>query len=257
MPVIAFTNQKGGVGKTTSAVNVAAELARAGHPTLLIDLDPQGNATSGIGVDRAESPGAYELLMGGASLADATRQTTTQGLDVLPAGLNLAGAEVELAEAEGRYVRLARAINAHHYRYVLIDCPPALGFLSLNALVAARYVVVPVQGEYYALEGLGRLFEILRKVKKSLNPELDILGVLVTMYDKRLKLSQSVVDEVRRHFPDRTFQTVIPRNVKLAEAPSYGQPIATFDKWSRGARAYKQLAEEVHEAAEKRAWQRA
>jgi chromosome partitioning protein len=255
MPVIAFTNQKGGVGKTTSAVNIASELARAGHPTLLVDLDPQANASSGLGV--TSDVGTYELLMGQRSLAELTKRSAIGGLDVLPATENLSGAEVELANAEGRYVRLARALANHPYRYVIIDCPPSLGFLSINAMVAARYVVIPVQCEYYALEGLSRLSDTLRKVKKSLNPELELLGVLLTMYDKRLKLAQQVAADVRHHFPDRTFQTVIPRSVRLAEAPSHGQAVGVWAKLSRAASAYESVAKEVHEYAEQRAWQRA
>jgi len=257
MPIITFTNQKGGVGKTTSALNVASELAQAGHPTLLIDADPQGNATSGLGVAKEGHPGTYELLMRQVPLTAAAQSSAVPGLDVVAGGRDLAGAEVELAEAEGRYVRLARSLNGHHYRYVIIDSPPSLGFLSLNGLVAASEVVIPVQCEYYALEGLSALFEVLRKVKKSLNPDLDILGVLITMYDKRLRLSDSVVAEVRRHFPEQLFNTMIPRNVRLAEAPSYGEPIGKFDRFSKGARAYQKLAKEVHEASQTRARTRA
>lgn len=258
MATIAFTNQKGGVGKTTSAVNVAAELAKSGHPTLLVDIDPQGNATSGLGQRLGErEPGTYELLMQSASLGEVARRTAVAGLDLVAANRHLAGSEVELAAAEGRYVRLARALTKHHYRYVIIDCPPALGFLSLNALVAARFVIIPVQCEYYALEGLSGLFDILRKVKGSLNPELELLGVLMTMYDRRLKLAAEVHAEVIKHFPDQVFATVIPRTVRLAEAPSFGEPAGMLDRFSKGARAYQELAKEVHHAAEKRAWQRA
>lgn len=256
MPVIAFTNQKGGVGKTTSAVNIASELARLGHPTLLIDLDPQANASSGLGVRGADA-GTYELLMSEQSLPELTRPASVEGLEVLPATEDLVGAEVELAGAEGRYVRLARKLANHPYRYVIVDCPPSLGFLSINALVAARYVVIPVQCEYYALEGLSRLSDTLRKVKRSLNPELDLLGVLLTMYDKRLKLAQQVAADVRHHFPERTFETVIPRSVRLAEAPSHGQAAGVWARLSRGATAYEAVAKEVHEYAEQRAWQRA
>lgn len=256
MPVIAFTNQKGGVGKTTSAVNVASELAQQGHPTLLVDLDPQANAGSGLGVRHAAA-GAYELLMSDRTLAELTQPTAVGGLAVLPATEDLAGAEVELAGAEGRYVRLARKLANHPYRYVVIDCPPSLGFLSINALVAAKYVVIPVQCEYYALEGLSRLSDILRKVKRSLNPDLELLGVLLTMYDKRLNLSRQVADDVRRHFPDRTFEAVVPRSVRLAEAPSHGQAANVFARLSRGATAYERVAKEVHDRTEQRAWQRA
>lgn len=257
MPVIAITNQKGGVGKTTTAVNLASELARQGRRCLLIDADPQGNATSGVGVPRTGLPGTYEVLMNGTPLRNVVVATSEANLEVVPASKHLAGAEVELTTAEGRYVRLARALSGHHYDYVVIDCPPSLGFLALNALVAARYVIIPVQCEYYALEGLSSLFETLRKVKKSLNPDLDLLGVAITMFDKRVGLSQSVVNEVRRHFPEQTFQTLIPRNIRLAEAPSHGRPVGSYDRWSKGARAYRKLAEEVHDAVTARSWQRA
>lgn len=257
MPAITFTNQKGGVGKTTSAVSVAAELAAAGHPTLLIDADPQGNASSGLGILDRNQPGTYDILVENRPLDEVTKPTTVNGLDVIPASKHLAGTEAELAGAEGRYVRLARALTGHHYRYVIIDAPPSLGFLSLNTLVAARHVVIPVQGEYYALEGLSALFEVLRKVKKSLNPEMELLGVLITMYDKRLRLSEQVRAEVAKHFPEELFDTVIPRNVRLAEAPSHGQPISQIDRWSKGARAYKKLSQEVHERIETRTRTRA
>lgn len=256
MSVIAFTNQKGGVGKTTSAVNIAAELAQAGHPTLLIDADPQANATSGVGLaDR--TVGTYDLLMRGTPLREAVRQTSVSGLEAVAANEHLAGAEVELAQAEGRYVRLARALGEHHYRYIIIDSPPSLGFLSINALVAAKHVIIPVQCEYYALEGLSRLTDTLRKVKKSLNPDLELLGVLLTMYDRRLKLAQQVEADVRQHFGERVFQTVVPRSVRLAEAPSFGKPASVFDRLSRGGDAYQALAKEVHVRTEQRAWQRA
>jgi chromosome partitioning protein len=256
MATIAFTNQKGGVGKTTSAVCVAAELAAAGHPTLLVDLDPQGNATSGLGI-RETDAGTSDVLLGDASLREAAVPTKLPGLSVLAGTVDLAGAEAELANAEGRYVRLERALSGHHYTYVILDCPPALGFLSLNALVAADSVVIPVQCEYFALEGLSRLFEILRKVKGSLNERLELLGVVITMYDSRLRLADSVVAEVRKHFPDKTFETLIPRNVRVAEAPSFGEPVVTLDPTSSGGQAYKSLTQEVLHATEARTRARA
>lgn len=256
MAVIAFTNQKGGVGKTTTAVSVAAELARVGQPTLLIDLDPQGNATSGLGVRNA-STGTYDVLMRDTRVADAVSDTAIPGLAVMPGTVDLAGAEAELATQDARYVRLQDALKGTHYSYVVIDCPPSLGFLSLNALVVAEHVVIPVQCEYFALEGLSRLFEILRKVKQSLNPALELLGVVITMYDSRLRLADSVVAEVRKHFPDKTFETVVPRNVRVAEAPSFGEPITTLDPSSRGARAYQSLTTEVLHATQARTRARA
>lgn len=256
MPVIAFTNQKGGVGKTTSAVCVAAGLAQSGQPTLLIDLDPQGNATSGFGI-RDPEHGTYDVLMGDTPLTEAVSETAIPGLSVLAGTVDLAGAEAELATLEARYIRLKRALEGHHYTYVVIDCPPALGFLSINALAAADSVVIPVQCEYFALEGLSRLFDILRKVKQSLNEQLELLGVVITMYDSRLRLADSVVAEVRKHFPDTTFDTLIPRNVRVAEAPSFGEPVVTLDPTSSGAQAYQQLTQEVLHATQARTRARA
>jgi chromosome partitioning protein len=256
MPVIAFTNQKGGVGKTTSAVCVAAELAQSGQPTLLVDLDPQGNATSGFGI-RDPKLGTYDVLLGDADLNEAVLNTKIPGLAVLAGTVDLAGAETELATLEARYVRLQRALAGNHYTYVIIDCPPALGFLSINALVAADSVVIPVQCEYFALEGLSRLFEILRKVKQSLNERLELLGVVITMYDSRLRLADSVVAEVRKHFPDKTFETLVPRNVRVAEAPSFGEPVVTLDPASSGAQAYHALTQEVLHATQARTRARA
>lgn len=256
MAVIAFTNQKGGVGKTTTALSVAAGLAQAGQPTLLIDLDPQGNATSGLGV-RDATAGTYDVLMRGTAVSESVSETAIAGLSVLSGTVDLAGAEAELATQDARYVRLRDALEGTHYSYIVIDCPPSLGFLSLNALVAAEHVVIPVQCEYFALEGLSRLFEILRKVKQSLNPQLELLGVVVTMYDSRLRLADSVVAEVRKHFPDKTFETVVPRNVRVAEAPSFGEPITTLDPNSRGAQAYQSLTSEVLHATQARTRARA
>ncbi|MEX1113205.1 MAG: ParA family protein [Patescibacteria group bacterium] len=256
MTVIAFANQKGGVGKTTTAVNVAASLAQRGRPTLLIDADPQGNATSVLAAD-VPSEGAYDVLCRGRSVGRVIRASRCRGLDLLAATEDLAGAEVELASAEGRYTRLSAALAGHRYRYVIIDCPPSLGFLTLNALVAGRFVVVPLQAEYYALEGLAKLTGTVEKVRGSLNPELDLMGIVLTMFDRRLNLARQVGDDVRRHFGSRVFRTVIPRSVRLAEAPGFRESVMSFDGMSSGATAYTHLTEEIHERAETRSRQRA
>ncbi len=254
MTVIAFANQKGGVGKTTTAINVAAGLARRGRRTLLIDIDPQGNATS-VAATEAVSEGAYEVLCRRQPLTRMIRASRFRGLDLLAATDDLAGAEVELASAEGRYARLSGALAEHRYRYVIIDCPPSLGFLTLNALVAARFVVVPLQAEYYALEGLAKLTGTVEKVRGSLNPELSLMGIVLTMYDRRLNLARQVADDARRHFGERVFRTAIPRSVRLAEAPGFQESAMSFDGMSSGATAYTQLTEEIHERTETRAWQ--
>ncbi len=244
--IIAVSNQKGGVGKTTTAVSVAAALADAGKTVLLIDFDPQGNATSGLGLDKtAVGVTSYEVVLGEKTIADGVRETAIKGLFVLPTNQNLAGAEVELVNLPARDTRLKDALGVATYDYVLIDCPPALGLLTLNALVAADSVLIPVQAEYYALEGLGQLLGTIQSVKASANHQLDILGVVLTMYDKRTSLSEQVAAELRQHFGDKLFKTVIPRNVRLAEAPSYGKTVFEHDKWSKGARAYKQLTKEI------------
>lgn len=246
--IIAVLNQKGGVGKTTTTINLAAYLAKMGKTVLIVDADPQGNATSGLGLDKS-GEGTYQLLLGQASLPSVVRETSVGGVSIIPANSDLAVAETELATTQGREQRLAQVLQHVTHDYVLIDCPPALGLLTINALVGADLLLVPVQAEYYAMEGLGQLLEVFRRVKQSINPKLTLLGIVVTMYDSRTSLSDQVVDQLRKHFGDLVFSTTIPRNVRLAEAPSYGKPISEHDKWSKGARAYKQLAKEVVERA--------
>jgi len=250
--IIAVVNQKGGVGKTTTAINVAAQLVGAGKNTkqsvLLIDLDPQGNTTSGLGLakDQAQQT-TYDVLSGEAQLANAVAETHVVQLFVLPANANLAGAEVELVNRAEREFTLSRALQTANYDYIIIDCPPSLGLLTINALTAASSVLIPVQAEYYALEGLSQLLNTIQAVKGSTNPNLELLGIVLTMFDKRNSLSEQVAKEVQNYFGDRLFKTVIPRNVRLAEAPSYGQTIFEHDRWSKGARAYKALSREVRD----------
>jgi chromosome partitioning protein len=247
-PVVAFANQKGGVGKTTTAVNTAVCLARRGFRVLLIDSDPQGNATSSLGVDKdGVAATTYDLLMGEATVAAARVADVRPRLDLVAANPSLAGAEVELVDAPERERRLSRGLAGALSRYdlVLIDCPPSLGLLTVNALTAARAVVVPIQCEFLALEGLGQLIATIDLVKRGLNPPLDVVGVLMTMFDARTRLSAHVVDEVRRYFPHRIFAAIVPRSVRLAEAPSYGQAIVEYDPGSRGADAYEAFADEL------------
>lgn len=246
MRTVAILNQKGGVGKTTTAINLGAYLAKAGKKVLLVDLDPQANATSGLGLHKENLDGSlYEVLLGQAAAQDVTKETKINGLSILPTPPQLAAAEVELVNQPNRELRLKQAIGQLAYDFILIDCPPALSLLTINALAAADKVLIPVQAEYYALEGLSQLLSIVQQVRGSLNPGLDLLGVVVTMYDSRTTLSGQVVDELKKHFGDKLFETIIPRNVRLAEAPSHGKSIAEHDRWSKGARAYKNLSKEV------------
>ena len=246
--VIAIVNQKGGVGKSTTAVNLGASLAVLGRRVLVVDIDPQGNTTTGVGIDkRAVERDVYNVLLQNTSVADVTRPTEVENLWIVPATLNLAGAEVELVSALQRENRLKTALSkiVHDYDEVLIDCRPSLGLLTINALTAADEVIIPVQAEYYALEGLSQLVAIVRRIKEGLNPDLTIRGVLITMFDGRTKLATEVLEEVHRCFPDRVFQSQIPRNIRLSEAPSYGKPAILFDVKSRGAQAYLSLAREL------------
>jgi chromosome partitioning protein len=248
--IVAFANQKGGVGKTTSSVNTAVALARRDFRVLLIDSDPQGNATSSFGIDKARLDASiYEVLVDGLPVARAVTASDRPGLDLLPSTPVLAGAEIELVEMPEREHRLARALTAVLDRYdaILIDCPPSLGLLTVNALTAARSIVVPIQCEFLALEGLGQLITTIDLVKRRLNPPLDIVGVLMTMFDARTRLSSHVVEEVRRYFPRRIFDTIVPRSIRLAEAPSYGQAIFEYDPGSRGAAAYDAFTSELVE----------
>jgi chromosome partitioning protein len=246
--VTACTNQKGGVGKTTTVINLAAYLALSGTRTLVIDLDPQGNATSGLGIDRRAVAGSsYEALVDRTPIADLMIGTPIEGLDLVPSSASLSGAEVELVGASVRERRLAASLAELNgtYERVLIDCPPSLGLLTLNALTAADGVLIPIQTEYYALEGLSQLVNTIRRVREGLNPRLEIEGVVLTMYDARTNLSAQVASEVRRHMNGTVYDTVVPRSVRLSEAPSHGLPIALYDPASRGASAYRELAGEV------------
>ena len=246
--VVAIVNQKGGVGKTTTAINLGAALAELGQQVLLIDLDPQANTTSGLGVDpRAARTTVYELLAGGAAVDEVAMPTAVERLFLVPSQLALAGAEIELAGMPQREHRLRLALDQLQggYGQVLIDCPPSLGLLTLNALAAADEMLIPLQAEYFALEGLGHLLYTHQLVRMGLNPRLELRGILMTQFDARTTLAWDVVQEVRRAYPDRVFRTLIPRNVRVSEAPSHGQPVIHYDPSSRGALAYRQLAEEV------------
>jgi len=247
MKILAFANQKGGVGKTTSAINVAASLGHLGKRVLLIDLDPQGNCTSGVGIDKDKAPySTYDVLLEGISISEATQKTPYEGLWCVPATMNLAGAEIGLSAVNSRESVLKKALDdVKGYDYVIMDCPPSLGLLTLNGLCAAQGVIVPMQCEYFALEGLSQLTYTIGLVKKMYNPQLDLAGVILTMYDGRLNLSLAVAAEIRKYFPARIFRTTVPRNVRLSEAPSHGKPVLYYDKNSKGALAYLEIAREL------------
>ncbi len=246
--VIAICNRKGGTGKTTTAINLAAYLAHSGKFVLLVDLDPQANASSGLGVDYSNLElSTYEVMIGKAPISRALQSTSIDGLRILPASPNLAGAEVEMVGMFSREWRLKEALDEIRgtYDFILIDCPPSLGLLTVNGLVAADYVLIPVQAEYYALEGLGQLMDTIQLIKTNVKQDLEILGAVLTMFDNRNKLSGEVMAELHKHFPNKVFSSVIPRTVRLAEAPSFGKSILSFDPKSRGAEAYNQLALEL------------
>lgn len=248
--IIAVVNQKGGVGKTTTSVNLAAYLAKLGKFVLLVDLDPQSNATSGLGIDyRNLEHGLYDVLIGRKTMNDVIVNTSIPGYKLAPATLDLAGANIELVNEEAREYRLDRALHElrSHYDYIIIDCPPSLGLLTINGLLAADEILIPVQAEYYALEGIAHLLHTVKLLQDNLKPELAIMGAVITMYDKRTSLSEDVLHQLYQYFPSRIFRTVIPRNVKLSEAPSHGKTICEYDSDSRGANAYERLAREIME----------
>lgn len=245
--IIAFANQKGGVGKTTSAVNVAAGVAAMGKRVLLVDFDPQGNASSGVGVDKSgEQISVYDVITG-ANPYEAVTKTEFEGLDCLPSSMSLAGAELEIADEDRREAKLKAALDTlrNDYDFMFIDCPPSLGLLTINALCAAEGVIIPMQCEYFALEGLSQFMKTMTIVRKMYNPALTLDGVVVTMFDGRLNLSLQVLEEIKKHFPGKLFRTPVPRNVRLSEAPSYGMPIKYYDKHSKGAAAYDDIAAEL------------
>jgi chromosome partitioning protein len=246
--IIAVANQKGGVGKTTTSINLAACLAKSGKKTLIIDIDPQGNTTSGIGINKREvNYSVYDLLINGIDIKETILKTRYDNLNICPSNINLAGAEIELVDINKREYILKNVVKevSNDYEYIIIDCPPSLGLLTLNAFTCAKSVLIPIQCEYYALEGLSQLTKTIKKVKQNLNPELEIEGVLLTMYDARTNLSIQVVEEVKKYFPTKVYKTIIPRNVRLSEAPSFGEPIIIYDPKSKGAECYFELAKEI------------
>ncbi|MGM0507608.1 MAG: ParA family protein [Fusobacteriota bacterium] len=251
MSVISIVNQKGGVGKTTSSVNLASYISRLGKKVLLVDLDPQGNATTGIGVSKADlDMSIYDVLLDGKDINDIIINGNHNEVDVLPATIDLAGAEVELVGKMSREHQLKKHLDRVKEKYdiIIVDCPPSLGLLTLNALTASDYLIIPIQCEFYALEGLTQLLNTINLVKDNLNSDLEIAGILLTMFDKRLNLSEEVSNDIRDYFKDKVYETVIPRNIKLSEAPSYGEPIDIYNKNSRGSKAYEKLAKEVIES---------
>ena len=252
--IMSIANQKGGVGKTTSSVNLSASLASLGNKVLLIDIDPQGNATSGVGISKADVPHCvYNILVEEVPAEDVIVSTELPNLDVIPATIQLAGAEIELVQILSREMRLRKALEnlRDEYDYIIIDCPPSLGLLTLNALTASDSVIIPVQCEYYALEGLSQLLNTIRLVQKHLNKQLSIEGVLLTMLDARTNLGIEVVEEVKKYFQDKVYKSIIPRNVRLSEAPSHGRPIINYDPRSKGAEVYLELAKEVMQSGER------
>ena len=246
--IIAIANQKGGVGKTTTAINLSTCVAERGKKVLLIDIDPQGNATSGVGITKQpDDKSIYDVIVNDEPMVNIIKPTMIKNLHICPSSINLAAAEVELVPLMARETRLKKAIDEmeHKYDYIFMDCPPSLGLVTLNAFAAASSILVPIQCEYYALEGLGQLVNTIKLVKKNLNPDLEIEGVVMTMYDSRTRLSSQVAEEVIKYFGNKVFETVIPRNIRLSEAPSHGLPISVYDPLSKGARTYKKLAKEL------------
>lgn len=245
--ILALANQKGGVGKTTSAVNLAASVGSLGKRVLLVDLDPQGNTTSGVGASKRNALSVYDAIINLSEVDKIVKKTKFKGLDVMPSNIALAGAELELVDLDEREFKLKTALEPlrEKYDYILIDCPPSLGLLTINALCAADGVLVPMQCEYYALEGLSQLTMTIGQVKRLYNPDLELLGVIITMFDGRLNLSLQVLEEIKKHFPGKLFRTPVPRNVRLSEAPSYGMPAMYYDKYSKGAAAYLEIAKDL------------